>query len=394
MKKLHVGLVTYSMIGGGVESFLLRLGNYLTRQDFDVELVTTVEPGAWFDKVSEHGFQSRHISGYGKERRLQTIFHSLRVGRWLSKRNYDVIFLNHSVYAQAALGMLSDHTLVFPVFHNDNEWIYKTGCSNSRLWHAAVAVSPRIEQEIQQRLPDRPVVLIPHGVDIPASNFQKQPPTSADPLKVAFVGRLFQHQKNIFALPSIVEKCNQRNVSIHLTIAGEGPDEAQLKKMFDDRGISKNITFTGMLPVEKVYALLIDSHIGLMPSFYEGFGIVMQEMMACGCVFVVSHLPGVTDYAITHGANGFLVEVGNIDGFVDAIELLSQQPDVWQRMSDAARRSAVERFSIDAMGKAYVALIEAGLRGEYSLPVSRRRQLPIDLRMVNWRGVLPFLMVY
>lgn len=387
MRHLHIGLVTNAMYGGGVETFLLRLGQYLIRKGMNVEIVTTMEPGEWAEKMADYGIGSRHIPGYGREIRLQTLFHSWRVGRWLRARGYDVIFLNHARHALASLGMLSDDTFVCPILHNDTEEVYADGCSNPLAWNVAVGVSPKLVNEAHSRVPERPIQLIPHGVEMPEEANWRSRVRHSKPFHLCFVGRLTHRQKGIFLLPEIIQRCTEQRVDVRLTVVGDGPDGPQLREDFKRRGLIGRVRFTGMIPPEQVYAQLLNSHVTVVPSFYEGLGITVLESLACGAVPIVSHLAGVTDYSIDDGINGRLVEVGDVDGFAGAIAKLARQPKLWGHMSVCAHNTACTRFSLVSMGEAYLRLVEAGLAGTYPLPLSRRWQLPIDLRMVG-RSIL------
>lgn len=389
MKKIRVGLVTYAMYGGGMETFLLRLGRYLTHQEMEVEIVTVVEQGAWFERIADYHIKAVHVSGLREGARFQNIVHSWRVGEVLCNRKYDVIFLNHATYAQASLGMLPDKVVVIPIFHNDLEAIYKVGCSNKKAWNVAVGVSPKIVNTVCDRIVDRPVKLVPHGVELPSEQDWKTRKGYCQPLQLTFVGRLLHQQKGIFFLPDILLGCKDRGIELCLTIVGEGPDGPQLIQDFETKGLSQIVKFVGMLPPEQVYTQLLNAHIMIMPSFFEGLPITLLESMACGCVPIVSHLPGITDYAIEDGINGRLVPVGGVVDSVDAIANIASNPGIWQQMSDAAHHSAVQRFSVEAMGETYLRLIKEGLADEYPLPVSRHWQLPIDVRILNWQRIFP-----
>jgi glycosyltransferase involved in cell wall biosynthesis len=66
--------------------------------------------------------------------------------------------------------------------------------------------------------------------------------------------------------------------------------------------------------------------------------------MACGVPPVSTSVGGVPEL-VTHGVDGFLEPVGDIEAHAArAIELLSDN-DLHQRMAVAARKTAVERFS-------------------------------------------------
>jgi hypothetical protein len=138
-----------------------------------------------------------------------------------------------------------------------------------------------------------------------------------------------------------------------------------------------------------VYGLLLQSHVLLMPSYFEGLPIALLESLACGCVPVVSRLPGITDTAVEDGKTGMLAEIGNVNAYAAAVASLYNDPARWSRMSRAAHESAGRRFSVDAMGRSYMRLITDALNGRYPLPRRRMDQRAVDLSVFSWKDFLP-----
>jgi glycosyltransferase involved in cell wall biosynthesis len=70
--------------------------------------------------------------------------------------------------------------------------------------------------------------------------------------------------------------------------------------------------------------------------------------MATGTPVVASLLPGVTDTAIEHGLDGFLVPPEDVEGFVSRLSFLEQHPDEARAMGDRARDKIVRSFGLKA----------------------------------------------
>jgi glycosyltransferase involved in cell wall biosynthesis len=388
-QQLRIALVTYAMHCGGLEAFLLRLGGYLRQQGYDVEVITTLEPGEWFGRVAELGMKASHVSGRSGSGFLTPLQHSGRVRRKLARGGYDVIFLNHSRHAQACIGGLPDATLVIPILHNDYEEIYRVGCANADAWNVAIAVSPRVAETARQRVPRRPVLPILSGVDLPDEALLAGRRAFEQPIRLIFVGRLHHAQKGVLWLPDILHRCLDRGLDVTLTIVGDGPDAEKLQGLLAARSLEQRSQLVSGVPPDEVYRLLTQSHVLLMPSQFEGLPIALLESLGCGCVPVVSRLPGITDVALEHGETGLLVDTGDIAGYADAVATLVRNPAQWARMSSAGRERARQSFSVEAMGGSYLRLIRDARDGHYPLPRPRRDQLPIDLSLFTWRDFLP-----
>ena len=101
----------------------------------------------------------------------------------------------------------------------------------------------------------------------------------------------------------------------------------------------------------------------LSTSRREGLPNALLEAMASGLPCVAARLEGVTDAIISDGKNGILVPPDDIDGFAEEILRLLADEELRRRMGESARRTALERFSIEEVAARYRALY-ARLQGE------------------------------
>lgn len=385
----RVAFVTYAMHCGGMEAVLLRLGRYLRQQGCEIEVLTTVEPGEWFGRWSALEIPAQHVSSLATDGFLAPLRHGLKVVARLIEGRFDIVFLHHSLHTQAAIAKLPDNVVVIPVLHNDEDYIYEVGCGNSQAWNVAVAVSPKVAATARERVPGRPVVQISSGVELPDADALKRRRSLGKQLELIFVGRVEHNQKGVLWLPDILKACRERGIDARLTIIGDGPDAARLLQKLSDYGVARVVQhFKGLTP-EQVYGRLLDAHILLMPSRYEGLPIALLESQACGCVPVVSLLAGITDTVVSHGKTGMLAEPSQVSAFTDAVAILYHDPALWARMSDAGHARIQADFSVEAMGRKYLQLINEALNGRYPLPRRRLYQSVMALKVLPWREFLP-----
>ncbi len=143
-------------------------------------------------------------------------------------------------------------------------------------------------------------------------------------------------------------------------------------------GLLERTRFLQGLTHHQVYDLLLDAHVLLMPSLYEGLPIALLESMACGCVPVVSRLPGITDHAIQDGESGLLVEVGDTAGFANAVETLYRNPSP---VVSHERRGAYQG-SVVLLGSGHGEVLPAADRRgpRRPVPASSLPQIPASIR--------------
>lgn len=89
--------------------------------------------------------------------------------------------------------------------------------------------------------------------------------------------------------------------------------------------------------------LLRDSHLFIMPSLSEGWGLALAEAMACGLVPITFDNDGARELVI-EGKNGFLVVPRDVDSMTQRIRLLVDNESLRSKLSINAHRSAA-RYS-------------------------------------------------
>jgi glycosyltransferase involved in cell wall biosynthesis len=98
---------------------------------------------------------------------------------------------------------------------------------------------------------------------------------------IAYVGSLLE-RKNVASLIRAVAA----RPALELVIAGEGPEEADLRALSESLGAADRISFRPHLPVDEhlpaMRELLLGSAVLCLPSTSESFGLVMIEALACG----------------------------------------------------------------------------------------------------------------
>lgn len=141
-----------------------------------------------------------------------------------------------------------------------------------------------------------------------------------------------------------------------LVIAGEADlDEAyaeRVRSLIAEAGLEEQVVFTGYLTDETLLPLYGASDVFVLPSFEEGFGMVVSEAMAAGTPAVASRISGI-DQQIDDGTAGVLVDPGDVEGFAEALAGLLSDPERRREMGERCRERA-RRFSWESVTDQYV----------------------------------------
>lgn len=124
--------------------------------------------------------------------------------------------------------------------------------------------------------------------------------------KIIYVGNLSK-RKFPFSVVRAVHSLGDVNTS--LSIIGSGGESKRISSYIKKENI-KNIKLEGRKPRLEVIDKMKDSHIFVMISKDETFGLVYLEAMAKGCIVIASKEEGM-DGIIKDGENGFLCQAGN-----------------------------------------------------------------------------------
>ena len=138
----------------------------------------------------------------------------------------------------------------------------------------------------------------------------------------------------------------------HLTIAGEGPQLAQLQSQTRELGLEAHVSFAGFVSQSQLRRLFEESHVFLHPSELgpdgdqEGVPNAMLESMASGLPVVATSHGGIIE-AVENGRSGFLVAEKDSRAMCAAMQKLTSNPDLYRSMSVAAAERVAEKFELE-----------------------------------------------
>ncbi len=202
------------------------------------------------------------------------------------------------------------------IFHN----ITKKKALYSK-FSATVNVSEAVKLRYLKKIRAVPSYVVYNGVDI--DRF----PHSADrryfeggTMKVLCVANMIPIKGQKYLIEAAGE-LRGKNISVHMTFAGRGPDEMMLKRLAADKKVEAE--FVGYLPYDEIAELMRTHDVFCMPSFYEALGCVYLEAMSAGMITIGVRGQGIEE-VIRDGENGFLVEPQSSDSIVAVMERIYQ----------------------------------------------------------------------
>jgi D-inositol-3-phosphate glycosyltransferase len=101
-------------------------------------------------------------------------------------------------------------------------------------------------------------------------------------------------------------------------------------------GIADRVTFLGAVDHERLPYYYSAADVCVVPSFYESFGLVALEAMACGTPVVASRVGGLAS-TIRDGETGYLIPWRCPEPFAERIEVLLANKELRDAFGRASR---------------------------------------------------------
>ncbi len=217
------------------------------------------------------------------------------------------------------------------------------------------------------------VVRICNGVDtlrfVPAMGgpgvAEDCPFTEPDCWRVGTVGRM-QTVKDQVTLAKAFVRAVQSDANaarrMRLIMVGDGPLRVEVVRVLDAAGLRR----LAWLPGERsdVAEIMRGLNCFVLPSLAEGISNTILEAMATGLPVIATRVGGNSELVID-GSTGRLVPAADPAAMADALLDYFNGPELARRHALAARREALERFSLDRMVRDYRTLYD-GLLARHS----------------------------
>jgi len=201
------------------------------------------------------------------------------------------------------------------------------------------------------------MVHVPHGFDDKALTLSKDaargkfnlPPGS---VLLGCAARLHPHKRLDAAIRLLPDQ-----PSWHLALAGQGADEARLRRLADDLKVSDRLHLLGEIPPRRMADFLACLDVFVFPTQAETFGLAAVEAANAGVPSVVTDLPVLREVLSFEGKPTAL--------FVDASDPTKLSAAVSRLLTDRALSNDLRqnakglklRYSVDAMVEEYVRIL-------------------------------------
>jgi glycosyltransferase involved in cell wall biosynthesis len=218
-----------------------------------------------------------------------------------------------------------------------------------RRFDRVIAVSQATRRRVPAWwLPDQRILVLHNAIATErfARELYPAPPgrfSAARTVRLAKIGRL-SPEKGQALLLRAVAGLRREFPQLHLTFAGTGPLESELRALAAELGIADAVTFTGYVAdIKKIYD---ETDLVVQSSFTEGLPNVIVEAAYVGLPIVATDVGG-TREIIEHGVSGWLVRPDSLEELTAGIRRFLEEPGRFAAMREQARLRIESEFTYD-----------------------------------------------
>jgi glycosyltransferase involved in cell wall biosynthesis len=306
MKKIKVLQFPIANASGGITQYALQNWKLIDRARFQFDFATRSKTLDFADELSEQGCKIHYLSCSSEENEVQFIkeFHQIL------DEGYDAIHL-HTSYWKGFLAeklaierkcpiiIIHSHSTMVDVGNEQlrNEYVRKHNEYRNTLplvyaTHFCACSKLASDWLFGEQIPRQRVQILKNAIDLQAYSFSKETRMAYREklglngcFVVGNIGR-FAYQKNHEMLIEIFREVYQRVPQARLMLIGGGELESNIRHQVKVHGLEHVVMFLGKRT--DVSQLLQAMDIFLLPSRFEGLGLVLIEAQAAGLRCIAS----------------------------------------------------------------------------------------------------------
>lgn len=206
----------------------------------------------------------------------------------------------------------------------------------------------------------RSISIAPCGVDLklfrPDGPAEQRPGSS---FRLAAVGRLVPRKgvETVIGALACLKDAGRTDVEL-LVVGGSGgandpaadPEARRLMGCAERLGVASQVMFRGQIPQPELPRVLRSVDAVVCAPWYEPFGIVPLEAMACAVPVVAASVGGLID-SVVDGVTGIHVPPRDPEAVADAVVQLMDHPDLAAALGRAGRVRTRTRYSWDRVAQ-------------------------------------------
>lgn len=340
--------ISRTMDIGGAERIVYQLSSDLKDEFDSVHVAST--GGLWESELAAQGIQHHKILDIDSKNPLTVLKLLYSIGQIIKNNEITIVHTHHRMAAFYIRLLKLVHPKLIHVYtaHNvfkDKLPLYRFALGNAK----SVAVGEAVNKNLKEDVGITDSRVIYNGVVLKETDDQVDEIISYGGIKLGCIARLSE-QKGLTYLLDAMSLLTVKD--IRLFIIGDGELRNELENKVKELHLQDSVTFLGY---RKDIAECINSFdFCVLPSVFEGFGLVAIEAFMNSKTLVATDIPGLNE--VVTNENGILVPAKDPAALASAIDKLATDATLRQELSSQAKKDYENRFSYPMFLENYRAL--------------------------------------
>ena len=336
-RKNNILHISRTMDRGGAERIVYQLSSDLKDEFDSVHVAST--GGLWESELSAKGIQHHKILDIDSKNPL-TVLKLLTSIRQIIKKNEITIVHTHDRMAAFYIRLLKlVHPKLIHVYtaHNvfkDKLPLYRFALKNAK----SVAVGEAVNKNLKEDVVITDSRVIYNGVVLKETDDQVDEIISYGGIKLGCIARLSE-QKGLTYLLDAMSLLTVKD--IRLFIVGDGELRNELENKVKELDLQDSVTFLGYR--KDIVECINSFDFCVLPSVFEGFGLVAIEAFMNSKTLVATDIPGLNE--VVTNKNGILVPAKDPAALASAIDKLAMDETLRQELASQAKKDYENKFS-------------------------------------------------
>lgn len=276
----------------------------------------------------------------------------IKIKNIIQRENYDVIHVHlfpaSAFVALSSLFLKKSIVYLFTIHNTFNRrrsikifkiidgLIYKRYakiiCISKEVQNSLLKWVPKIKEKVE---------IIPNGIPV---NSKSNDNLLMKRYDVLFVGRLVKQKGINFLLEAVSILQEKYKKIIRVAIVGDGPLKIELIKMSEELKIKDSVEFLGF--IKDVDRIMRSSRVLVLPSRWEGFGLVLLEAMKNKLPIIATNVGGIPEIII-NGHEGILIPKKNSKILATSIKKVLGDKEIREKLIQNAYKKMQGNYSIE-----------------------------------------------
>ena len=336
-RKNNILHISRTMDIGGAERIVYQLSTDLKDEFDSVHVAST--GGLWESELANQGIQHHKILDIDSKNPLTVLKLLYSIGQIIKNNEITIVHTHHRMAAFYIRLLKLVHPKLIHVYtaHNvfkDKLPLYGFALKNAK----SVAVGEAVNKNLKEDVGITDSRVIYNGVVLKETDDHVDEIISYGGIKLGCIARLSE-QKGLTYLLDAMSLLTVKD--IRLFIVGDGELRNELENKVKELDLQDSVTFLGYR--KDIVECINSFDFCVLPSVFEGFGLVAIEAFMNSKTLVATDIPGLNE--VVTNKNGILVPAKDPAALASAIDKLATDATLRQELSSQAKNDYENKFS-------------------------------------------------